>query len=171
MSSFLFLAHTHGFLDDISMLRRVLGNYSPRLVYHEQLQHIQDVSSLDKNSNLFQENKELIQLCSSISLKGFDMENFGLSDDLIKKIHNNSFSSEDELLVNSILLEREKFHISLLKNLHESSLVLVLVVVGAWHLRKDGLIRKNFPDEKYILVIDDKGRECLEPSPGARFSE
>jgi hypothetical protein len=169
MSNFLFLSHTHGFLDDISMLQTVLKKYSPTLVFHEQLQHIQDVSSLSPSSKLYVENKDVIQLCSQISLKGFDMENFGFSSGLMQKMESNSLTSKDIETIDLLLLQREQLHVSLLQNLREKGLV--LVIAGAWHLRTDGLIRKSFPNEKYILVLDDTGKECLEPSPNARFSE
>lgn len=167
MVEFLFLAHTHGFLADNVKLQACVASFSPDLVLHEQLQDCTDVAMLSPQSKLFQENKEVLEICRCTRLEGCDLKDFGLSDALQAAINEKKLTPELKKELEEVLRTREAFHIKRLVKCKENK---VLVVLGAWHLRKGGPLQKKYPDEKYILVVDKDGKECLEPTQDARFS-
>jgi kynurenine formamidase len=174
--SFIFLSLTHGFINDFEKQEKLINEVKPEIILSEQIENKKFYSKKDYDSFLemkqfslmtsFNEVKNLVQLCNKekVKLIGIDFENYGFSDDLCHKINNGeSLNESEEKEINELVKRREKYHLEKLREYQEKSSRPILVFLGAWHLRKEGLIRENIKNSKFIVLKTKKGQEVYEP--------
>lgn len=174
-NSLIFFGETHGFANDILEIYKIINSFKPEIILYESLQNV-DLTNLSK-LKLFLEKKEyfsklvsfeeiepLLKLCleNKIPVKGIEEKNFGYSEELIDLILNqkSSFDCSD---LNHYMEKRSTNQISKINEeskLHSK----ILVVIGAWHLRKGSKLREQFNKSRFILPLNKNGDEVYEPN-------
>lgn len=178
MTSFplIFIAETHGFIDDFEKEKEIIEKYSPEFVLSENMQNI-ILDSKNQYERLFfkkkiskmvsfNEVKKLIKLSykKDINLIGIDFKNFGLNKQIQTKIKDQEKLKEKEQKeLEKILKKREKNHVRIIKKYLQKTNRPIIILLGAWHLREDSLIRKSFKGYKLIFPSDEKGNILIEP--------
>lgn len=175
--SFIFLGLTHGFLDDFRKEEEVIKKTNPSVILSEEMEDKILASEgdyknfLDKKEHSLMTNfkrmKPLVSLCQKkkIYLIGIDFKNFGFKKELITKMsHNKNLTKKEEKEIERMVQKRESYHI---KKILESSKIYkkpILVFLGAWHLRKEGLIVSQIKNSRIIFPADKKGELVVKPT-------
>lgn len=174
--SFIFIADTHGFLNDFKKQEEIIGQVNPQFVLAEQLQDLCLDSS--KKFNDIPENRKfiltqstdvekLIQLCrvKNISLIGIDLFNFGFDKDLQDVINGKREPSKlEEDRLQSILFQRQEHHLSIIQKYQKKSSKPIVIIQGAWHLQEDSLLMQSLDNYLVIYPANASGEMLLEPS-------
>jgi len=178
MASFplIFIAETHGFIDDFGKEKEIIEKYAPEFVLSEYMQDIVLDSKLKYEQILikkkiskmvsFNEVKELIKFCynKNIKLIGIDIKNFGFNKQIQNKIKKQEeIRGKDEKELEKIMKKREENHIKIIKRYLKKTNKPIIVLLGAWHLRENSLIRKSFKEYNIISPLDEKGNILIEP--------
>lgn len=178
MTSFplIFVAETHGFIDDFKKEKEIVEKYNPDFVLSENLQNIVLDSKIKyerifikkKISKMvsFNEIKKLIKLCyqKNIKLIGIDFKNFGFNKQIQNKIKKQEeLNKKEQNELEEILKKREENHIKIIKRYLKKTSKPIIVLLGAWHLKENSLIRKSFKGYKVIFPSDEKGNMLIEP--------
>jgi len=172
ISSFIFLAETHGFLDDFKKEKELIEKYSPDYVLAEKMENIKlsnewDYFKFFKRKKLskmtkYNEVYELVKLChkKNIPLIGIDFKNYGFNSYFQEIIQGEKEpSKKDENQIKTIIKKRQKHHLNKLKNYPGK----ILVLLGSWHLREDSYLCKNLDNYTIIYPSDSQGRMILGP--------
>jgi len=178
MTSFplIFVAETHGFINDFVKEREIIEKYNPEFVLSEYLQDIilnsktkyERILTKKKISKMvaFNEVKCLIKLCfkKDIQLIGIDLKNFGFNKHIQNKIKKQEkLNKREQKELEIILKKREENHVKIIKKYLKETNKPIILLLGAWHLREDSLIRKSFKGYKIIFPSDEKGDMLIEP--------
>jgi len=169
----IFIGDTHGFLDDFKKQEEVIKEVKPDHVLLEQLED----NTLDSPEafKFFKENRlkdfprlnKIINLCEkeSVNLIGIDFKNFGLTRHLQEIINKKLIPSiEDNENFDKIIMRRERLHIKKINEYKTKTNKPLVIILGAWHLREDSLIRKYFNRFKIIYPSDKSGKLVIEPT-------
>ncbi len=175
--NFIFLGMTHGFIDDFTEQKKLIEEIKPEFVLSEDMQDISIISDKDYSSFLqnkkhslmmpFEDVEKLVSLCKekNIKLIGIDFKDFGFSKNISNKINNNEkVTKEEEKEIEELVNKREKYQIKKIKEYENKSTNTILVFLGAWHLRKGGLISNEIKNSKIIFPANKKGDLVLEPT-------
>ena len=175
--SFIFLGMTHGFIDDFNKQEKLIEEIKPEFVLSEDMQNISLISIEDCSSFLqnkkhslmtsFEDVKKLVSVCNEkeIKLIGIDFENFGFSEKIANKINSKEkITKEEEKEIEELVNKREAYQIKKIKEYENKSPKPILVFLGAWHLRSDGLIVSKIKNSKIIFPANKKGEMVLEPT-------
>lgn len=174
--SFIFIGSTHSFIDDFSKQEEIIKLTDPKFVLSESLEDLK-LDSEEKfkeilkkrvvsNMTSFDEVKKLIELCfdKKINLVGIDLHNFGLDDNLQRKVKNQEeLTKEDEGKLDKIIKLREQLHLSRILEYRKKTTHTIIVIVGCWHLRQGSLLRRNLKNYKIIAPVDKSGEVLLAP--------
>jgi hypothetical protein len=162
-------------------IKEVIEYYRPVFVLSERMENqsverewtFKKILKKKKFSNMtsVEEVKELIKLCNKnkIKLIGIDFQNFllDLKQQTAVKKHR-KVSEEEEKEFEDIALRRENKHVKMIEKYLAISRKPVVVIVGAWHLRENSQIRKEFEgfDEgcKLIYPVNAAGNQVLGPT-------
>ena len=174
--SLIFVAETHGFIDDFKKEKEIIELYSPEFVLSEYMQNFildskikyERILTKKKISKMvsFKEVKELIKLCykKNINLIGIDLKNFGFNKQMQNKIKKQEeLNTKEQKELEEILKKREEKNIKIIKRYLKKTSKPIIVLLGAWHLRENSLIRKSFKGYKIIFPSDEKGNILIEP--------
>ncbi len=177
--SFIFIGHTHSFLDDFIKEKEIIESVNPEFVLSEQLEDLkidskekyEDILKKRKISNMtsFEEIEKLIKLCfnKNIKLIGIDFPNFGFEINLQEKIKNKESLTEiEEEKLKKIIEEREKNHLSKILEYTKKTNLPLVIILGCWHLRKGSFLRKKLANYKIIAPVNEKGEVIFEPKEG-----
>jgi hypothetical protein len=164
-------------LNDFEKEKEIIEKYNPEVILAESLEEevldskdkFKEILKKEKISNMtsMEEVKDLIKLCleKNIPLIGIDFKNFGLDENLQRKVSKQEEpTAEEEEKLMKIVGERERRHIDLIKKYQEECKKKILVILGAWHLRDDSPLRDSFKDYKIIYPADKDGNMVLGPS-------
>ncbi len=175
--NFVFLGLTHGFIDDFVKEKSLIEEIKPEFVFSEDMENKKLISPEDydyflknkKHSIMtkFEEVEKLVNLCRGREIKiiGIDFENFGFPNQTCKKILSGSpFTKNEEEEINKIAKKREDYHFKKLKESEKISKKPILVLLGSWHLRNEGLIMKNIKNAKVIFPANKRGDLVFEPT-------
>jgi len=175
-SSFILIGSTHGFIEDFLKQKEIILNVKPEFVLSEELENIalisndtfEDFLKKEEMSNMtsFKEVEKLSLLCfeNNIKLVGIDFENFGYNKNLQRKLKNKEeFSKEEGEELDKIISQRERKHLEMILRYKKKTSKPLVIVVGCWHLRKDGLLLKKLKDYKIIHPCDERGELLLSP--------
>jgi len=175
--TFIFLGMTHGFINDFAKQKELIEEIKPEFVLSEDMQNKSLISNEDYFSFLqnkkhslmmdFKDVEKIVSLCNEkkIKLIGIDFKDFGFSREIANKINENEkITEEEEKEIGELVNGREKYHIEKIKEYENKSSKPILVFLGAWHLREDGLIVKEFQNSKIIFPANKKGELVLEPT-------
>ncbi len=174
--SYIFIGSTHGFINDFLKQKEIILEIKPEYVLCEDIQNI----VLDNNEKFinfikkktfsdvtsFEEVRDLVNLCyiNNIKLIGIDKNNFGLNNLLIEKIKENSnFTYIEEKECEKIAILREKLHIKNINHYKKKTSQTMVIILGSWHLRENGLLRKKLNNFKVILPCDINKKPIFEP--------
>lgn len=172
-----FITDAHGQVNTFEKIKEIIDKYKPVFVLAESLENNNILSEYNftkimkkkKISNMtsMEEVKELIKLChkKNIKLIGIDFENFLIGRKLQTKINRNMNLTEDEEKeLESLALRRENKHVKMIGKYLELSRKPIVVIIGAWHFRKNSQIRRTF--DHYILyyLSNPKGEMVLGPT-------
>jgi len=175
--SFIFIGNTHSFVDDFLKQEEIIKSVKPEFVLSEELENLK----LDTEDNFkeilekkfisdmtsFDEVEKLIKLCfeKKIKLIGIDFYNFGLDENLQRKIKNQKeLTKEDEERLNKIVEEREKLHLSKILEYKSKTKRPLVIILGCWHLKENSLLRKKLKNYKIIAPLDENGEVLFEPN-------
>lgn len=173
----IFLGDTHQYINDFEKQKELVGTFHPEYVLLENLEDIKLTKKEDYDKIIserkvsemtsFNEVEKLVNLANKeeIKLIGIDFKNFGFSPVLQKKIKNQeelTAAEQDEL--QKISDAREEEHLKNIKKYLEKSDRPLLVILGCWHLREGGLIRKSLSNYKMIIPCDGDGNIVLGPT-------
>ncbi len=177
--SFIFIGHTHSFLDDFIKEKEIIESANPEFVLSEQLENLTldskekylEILEKRKISNMtsFKEIEKLIKLCfnKNIKLIGIDFPNFGFDINLQEKIKNKKSLTEiEEEKLKKIIKEREKNHFSKILEYNKKTNLPLVIILGCWHLRKGSFLREKLDNYKIIAPLDEKGEVIFEPKEG-----
>jgi len=177
--SFIFIGHTHSFLDDFIKEKEIIESANPEFVLSEQLENLTldskekylEILEKRKISNMtsFKEIEKLIKLCfnKNIKLIGIDFPNFGFDINLQEKIKNKESLTEiEEEKLKKIIKEREKNHFSKILEYNKKTNLPLVIILGCWHLRKGSFLREKLDNYKIIAPLDEKGEVIFEPKEG-----
>ena len=176
----IFLGDTHGFINDFEKQKELIERFSPEYVLYEQLNDLELTDEKDfellLNSNSVsemtsvEEIKDILLLCKSegIKLIGIDLKNFGLEGKLQNIVNDGKKPSEKEVKeIESLQEKREQVQKSKIQKYLDISKKPILVITGAWHLRKESPLR-DF--SRYLLIIPtDKNGELILGPPEDGF--
>lgn len=174
--SLIFIAETHGFINDFKKESEIIEKYSPEFVLSENMQNL-ILDSKDKYERIltkkkiskmtsFREVKELIKFCykKNIKLIGIDLKNFGFNKQIQKKIKKQEeLNGKEQKELEEIIKKREEKNIKIIKRYLKKTSKPIIVLLGSWHLRENSLIRKSFKGYKIIFPSDEKGNILIEP--------
>ncbi|MCK5149689.1 hypothetical protein KAJ87_02080 [Candidatus Pacearchaeota archaeon] len=175
--SFIFLGMTHGFIDDFNKQKKLIKEIKPEFIFSEDMQDISLISIGDYSSFLqnkkhslmtsFGDVEKLVSIYKedNIKLIGIDFENFGFSEKIANKINNKEeITKEEEKEIEKLVDKREEYHIKKISNQNNLSKKPILVFLGSWHLRSEGLIVNKIKNSKIIFPANKKGEMVLEPT-------
>lgn len=174
--SFFIIGETHGFIDDFNKEEAIILQIKPEFVLSEQLQDLVLDSPVNYNklfeqkiiSNMvpFKEVEKLLILCrnNNIKLIGIDFKNFGLNKRLQGIVKGKLKSTQKDLEnIKFILKKREIHHINTIKKYLCLSRKPIIVLIGAWHLRRNSVLMKSLNNFKAIYPCDPKNRLLTKP--------
>lgn len=175
--SFIFIGSTHSFLDDFSKQKEIINVINPEFVLSEELEDLK-LEGVDQFKEIlekkfisdmtsFGEVEKLVKLCfeKKIRLIGIDFHNFGLDENLQRKIKNQKeLTKEEEEKLNNLVEKREKYHLSKILEYKSKTKLPIIIILGCWHLRKDSLLRKKLKNYKIIAPLDKNGEILFGPS-------
>lgn len=178
--SLIFFGDTHGFLNDFGNQRAIIARHKPALILVEQLENVSLKKKEDfkifltgLSSKKSKEKKSLINLVrycfkEKIPLKGIDLKNFGLSERLSKIINGTIIPAKIDLIrLNKLVELREKHHLKKINQGLRTKQRPIMVILGAWHFRKNSPILRSFKDWIAYLPCNKEGRLVVAP-PGKR---
>ena len=167
----------HGYVKTFDKIKEIIERYKPVFVLSEDMENHKVESDFEFNqfikknkvSNMTPVStvKELVKLChkNKIKLIGIDFENFLMDRKMQTKIKRNmDFTEEEDKEYWSLVHRRENKHVKMIGKFLDISRKPVVVIVGAWHLRKGSLIRKSFGHYHLVYMADSKGGMVLGPT-------
>ncbi|MBI5797370.1 hypothetical protein HZA98_00515 [Candidatus Woesearchaeota archaeon] len=185
--SFIFIADTHGFLNDFEKQKEIIKRISPEYVLAEQLQAIvldtpRKYTEIEQRKDIsemvsWEEVKELIRTCKEreIKLIGMDLTNFGFNTHLQQVVKGKKELTEnDEKEVESILEKRQKKHVEMCKKYKAKTNRPIIVIVGAWHLQDSSPLMQELSNYLVIFPVNKEGMMLLGPEgnkEGIRYEQ
>ncbi len=171
------IADTHGMINTFEKQKEIIDKYKPIFVLSENMENNKVESDFEFNkimkkkkiSNMttMEEVKELIKLChkKNIKLIGIDFENFLIERKLQTKVNRDmKLTKEEEEELTDLAYRRENKHVKMVGKFLEISRRPLVVILGAWHLRRNSQIRKSFDHYKLVYLSNPKGEMVLGPT-------
>ncbi len=172
----LFVGDTHGFLDDMAVLRRVIITTAPAYVLAEQLQEVSlrtpaEYAAVRRRKRLsatvsIAEIQPLINLCQErgIALIGIDLQNFGFTPHLLRVVSGDCPPTPaDKKALRRLATRRERHQRAMINRYAKRSTLPVVVIIGAWHLRTGSPLLKGLHHSTLIIPVDAAGNLLVEP--------
>lgn len=172
----IFVAHSHGFINDSAKMREFLEEYKPEFFLCEQVEDLKFETKEDfdkfyrqkKVSDMteFHDVVNMVEYCqkNNIRIIGTDLHNFGIPQNIAKKISEKKPISEGEkFIVGMALQERSGKQIETIKEYLKKTNRPIVVSVGSWHLRENSDLRNAFDYYKICYLADNDGKVIISP--------
>ena len=171
-----FVGSTHGYADDFAQQKKAILAADCEYVLSEQLQNLRAESPLEYKKllkeKLTEEDRKLIVLCARNRKKlvGIDLKEFGFTKHLQAVVDGKEKATpEDKRRLNDILKRRVARQLNMTQRYTRISKKSVVVIVGAWHLRKGSPLRKAFSHYTLVYPCDKEGNMLLKPERHIEF--
>lgn len=174
--SFIFIADTHGFLNDFQKQKEIIDKAAPEYVLAELLQeHVLDTpqkyAQLKRKEEIsemvsWKEIRKLVCLCEqkNIKLIGMDFTNFGFNTHLQQIVKGEKeLTKNDEDEIEKILENRQKKHVEMCREYKKKTCKPIVVIVGAWHLQESSLLMQELNNYLVIYPVKNDGSMLLSP--------
>lgn len=172
----IFVASTHGFIDDFLKQEEIIESARPEFVLCEELEDLEldsegkfnELLQKKKISNMtsFEEVSKLVEFCfnKGIKLIGIDFKNFGFNFALQNKVKNQEeLTKKEEKELNKIMKLREKRHLHKILEYRKKTSRPLVIILGCWHLRKGSLLRTRLKNYQLIAPVDKNNKPVFAP--------